>query len=96
MVDQPGCGESVRLRLFLQQFLPLLRSCPHELVDLFIVTAGQQRGFAYQKLLQTSRAIHKLGLGVLTARVKPYAVQPPVPTIAELTRLRVGEQEEFA
>jgi hypothetical protein len=83
MVDQPGSGILVRLRPFLRQFLPLLRGCPRDLVDLFIVTADQQRRFAYEKLLRKSRAIHKLGLGVLTARVKPYSVRPPVPTITE-------------
>jgi hypothetical protein len=95
MVDQPGPGVFVRLRLFLRQFLPVLRGCPWETVDLFIVTADQQRRFAYQKLLLRNRAIHKLGMGALTARVKPYSVQPPVPTIAELARPRADEQEAF-
>jgi hypothetical protein len=83
MIDQPGPGEFVRLRVFLRQFLPVLRGCPRELLDLFIVTADQRRRFAYQKLLQRSRAILKLGVGPLLGRIKPYGVQPPVPTIAE-------------
>jgi hypothetical protein len=53
------------------------------LLDLFIVTADQRRRFAYQKLMQKSRAIHKLGLGSLAPRIRPYSVRPPVPTIIE-------------
>jgi hypothetical protein len=83
VVDQPGPSEFVRLRVFLRQFLPLLRSCRDEMVDLFVVTPDQRRRFAYQKLLQKSRAIHKLGVGPFLSRVKPYCVQPPVPTIIE-------------
>ena len=83
MVDQPGPGEFVRLRVFLRQFLPLLRGCPHEMVDLFIVTPDQRRRFAYQKLLQKSRAILRLGVGPFLSRVKPFSVRPPVPTIIE-------------
>jgi hypothetical protein len=82
-VDQPGLGEFVRLQVFLRQFLPLLRSCPNEMVDLFIVTPYQRRRFAYQKLLQRSRAILKLGVGPFLSRIKPFSVRPPVPTIIE-------------
>jgi hypothetical protein len=69
MVDQSGPGEFLRLRVFLKQFLPLLRSCPNEMVDLFIVTPDQRRRFVYQKLLQRSRAILKLGVGPFLGRV---------------------------
>jgi len=96
MVDQPGPDVFVRLRLFLRQFLPVLRGCPRELLDLFIVTADQQRKFAYEKLLRRSRAIHKLGLGVLTARVKPYAVQPPAPTISEAIWPKTNKYDALA
>ncbi len=82
MIDQPGPDVFVRLRLFLRQFLPVLRSV-REVIDLLIVTADQQRRYAYEKLLRRSRAIHKLGLGSLAPRIKPYCVQPPVPTIIE-------------
>ena len=96
MIDQPGPGEFVRLRVFLRQFLPVLRGCPRELLDLFIVTADQRRRFAYQKLLQKSRAIHKLGLGKLAPRIRPYSVRPPVPTIIETIWPAADKYDESA
>jgi hypothetical protein len=96
MVDQPGPVVFVRLRLFLRQFLPVVRGCPRELVDLFIVTADQRRRFAYQKLFQRSRAILKLGLGGLASRIKPYSVQPPVPTIIEAIWPSADKYDESA
>lgn len=96
MVDQPGPGEFVRLRVFLRQFLPLLRSCRDKIVDLFIVTPDQRRSFAYQKLLQRSRAIHKLGVGPFLSRVKPHYVKPPVPTIIETIWPTTDKYDESA
>jgi len=81
-VDQPVPSAFVRLRVFLRQFLPVLRSV-QEHIELFIVTADQRRRFEYEKLLRRSRAIHKLGLGRLAPRIKPYSVRPPVPTIID-------------
>jgi len=81
-VDQPVPTAFFRLRLFLRQFLPVLRSVQEE-IDLFIVTPDQRRKFEYEKLLRRSRAIHKLGLGSLAPRIRPYCVRPPVPTIIE-------------
>jgi hypothetical protein len=95
MVDQPGPDQFVRLRLFLRQFLPVLRSV-REQIDLFIVTPDQRRKFAYEKLLRTIRAIHKLGLGSLAPRIKPYSVRPPVPTIIETTWPKADEYDEIA
>lgn len=95
MIDQPGPDQFVRLRLFLRQFLPVLRSV-REQIDLFIVTPDQRRKFAYEKLLRTSRAIHKLGLGSLAPRIKPYSVRPPVPTIIETTWPKADQYDEIA
>lgn len=81
-VDQPVPSAFVRLRLFLRQFLPVLRAV-QERIDLFIVTPDQRHRFEYEKLLRRSRAIHKLGLGSLATRIRPYTVRPPVPSIAE-------------
>ncbi|HZU42105.1 MAG TPA: hypothetical protein VE994_05495 [Terriglobales bacterium] len=81
-VDQPVPSAFVRLRLFLRQFLPVLRAV-QERIDLFIVTPDQRHRFEYEKLLRRSRAIHKLGLGSLAPRIRPYTVRPPVPTIIE-------------
>ncbi len=72
-----------RLRVFIRQYLPILRHLRDDL-DLLIVTADKRRAFTYQRLLRTNRTVHKLGLGALTARVKPYSVKPPVPTIDEV------------
>ena len=80
MVDVLQPGMMSRLRVFIRQYLPLLRHLRDD-VDLLIVTADKRRAFTYQRLLRTNRTIHKLGLGALTTRVKPYSVKPPVPTI---------------
>jgi hypothetical protein len=93
-VDLPQPGVLSRLRLFLRQFLPLLRRLRQEL-DLLIVTADPQRCSTYQRLLRTHRAIHKLGLGELTERVKPYSVHSPVPSIPELLWPRTDSNETF-
>ncbi|PYU28761.1 MAG: hypothetical protein DMG32_01945 [Acidobacteria bacterium] len=95
MIDQPRPDQFVRLRLFLRQFLPVLRSV-REQIDLFIVTPDQQRKFAYEKLLRTSRAIHKLGLGSLAPRIKTYSVRPPVPTIIEAIWPKADKYDEIA
>lgn len=84
MVDLLQPGMMSRLRLFIRQYLPLLRRLRDD-VDLLIVTADKRRAFTYQRLLRTNRTIHKLGLGALTERVKPYSVKPPVPTIEAMT-----------
>ncbi len=81
-LPQPGVGR--RLRLFIRQYLPLLRHLRQEL-DLLIVTADKRRAYMYQRLLRTNRAIQKLDLFSLVERIKPYSVRPPVPTITELT-----------
>ena len=95
MVDQPGPGEFVRLRLFLRQFLPVLRSV-REVIDLLIVTADQQRWYAYRKLLRSNRAILKLGLGNLAPRIKPYRVRQRVPTIAETIWPKIDKYDALA
>jgi hypothetical protein len=84
MVDLLQPGMLSRLRVFLRQYLPVLRHLRDEL-DLLIVTADKRRAFTYQRLLRTNRTIFKLGLGALTTRIKPYSVKPPVPTIDEVT-----------
>lgn len=81
-LPQPGAGR--RLRLFIRQYLPLLRHLRHEL-DLLVVTADKRRAYMYQRLLRTNRAIQKLDLFSLVERIKPYCVKPPVPSITELT-----------
>jgi hypothetical protein len=80
MVDLLQPGMMSRLRVFIRQYLPLLRHMRDDL-DLLIVTADKRRAFTYQRLLRTNRTIHKLGLGGLTTRVKPHSVKPPAPTI---------------
>lgn len=94
-VDQPGPGVFVRLRLFLRQFLRVLRSVQEE-IDLFIVTPDQRRRFEYEKVLRRSRAIHKLGLGSLAPRIRPYCVRPPVPTIIETIWPSADKYDESA
>jgi len=84
MVELPQPGICRRLRLFIRQYLPLLRHLRHDL-DLLVITADKRRAFTYQRLLRTNRTIQKLVLGSLAERIKPYSVRPPVPTIAELT-----------
>jgi hypothetical protein len=54
-------------------------------LDLLVVTADKRRAYTYQRLLRTNPTIHKLGLGSLAERIKPYSVRPPVPSITELT-----------
>ena len=83
MVDLLQPGMLSRLRVFIRQYLPVLRHLRDEL-DLLIVTADKRRAFTYQRLLRTNRTILKLALGALTTRVKPYSVKPPVPTIDEV------------
>lgn len=83
MIDLLQPGMMSRLRVFIRQYLPLLRHLRDD-VDLLIVTADKRRAFTYQRLLRTNRTIHKLGLGALTTRVKPYSVKPPAPTIDEV------------
>jgi hypothetical protein len=69
---------------FIREFLPLLRYLRLE-PDLLIVTADKGRSYACEQLLKQHRAIHKLGLGELRNRIKPYSVKPPMPSIAGLT-----------
>lgn len=84
MIDLLQPGLMSRLRVFIRQYLPILRHL-RDNVDLLIVTADKRRAFTYQRLLRTNRTVHKLGPGALTARVKPYSVKPPVPTIDAMT-----------
>lgn len=98
MVDEPGPRALLRLKLFIRQFLPLLRYFRTE-PDLLIVTADQQRRHLYERLLRRHRAIHKLGLGELSNRIRPYRVRPPVPSITGLTWPRTDKDdlvEEFS
>ena len=83
-VDLPQPGMLRRLRLFIRQYLPLLRHLRHDL-DLLVVTADKRRAYTYQRLLRTNRTIQKLELFSLAERIKPYSVRPPVPSITELT-----------
>jgi hypothetical protein len=84
MIDLQQRGMMSRLRVFIRDYLPLLRHLRDEM-DLLIVTADKHRAFAYQRLLRTNRTILRLGLGALTTRVKPYTVKPPAPTIDDVT-----------
>ena len=84
MIDLLQPGMMSRLRVFVRQYLPLLRHL-HDDLDLLIVTADKRRAFTYQRLLRTNRTVIRLGLGALTARVKPYSVKPPAPTIDAIT-----------
>jgi hypothetical protein len=92
MIDLPQPGVLSRLRLFLRQSLPMLR-CLRQELDLLIITADQPRCYTYQRLLRTHPAVHKLGLGELIHRVKPYSVRPPVPTITEVVWPRTDPNE---
>jgi len=94
-IDQQVPTAFVRLRLFLRQFLPVLRAV-QERIDLFIVTPDQRRRFEYEKLLRKSRAIHKLGLGSLAPRIRPYSVRPPVPTIIDTIWPSADKYDESA
>jgi hypothetical protein len=94
MIDLPQPGVLSRMRVFVCQYLPLLR-CLRQELDLLIVTADQSRCYTYQRLLRTHPAIHKLGLGELIQRVKPYSVRSPVPTITELVWPRREPSEKF-
>jgi len=67
-----------------------------EEIDLFIVTPDQRRRFEYEKLLRRSRAIHKLGLGSLAPRIRPYSVRPPVPTIIDTIWPSADKYDEAA
>jgi hypothetical protein len=93
-VDLPQPGVVRRLRLFIRQYLPLLRHLRHEL-DLLVVTTDKRRAYTYQRLLRTNRTIQKLGLGSLVERIKPHSVRPPVPTVTELTWPK-AENEDWA
>ena len=84
MIDQPQPGALAQLKVYIRQFLPLLRRLRGE-PYLLVVTADKARCHLYEKLLKRHRAIHKLGLGELSRQIKPLAVKPPVPSIAELT-----------
>lgn len=88
MIDQPEPGALMRLKVFIREFLPLLRHLRKE-PDLLVVTADKQRCRLYEWFLKRHRAIHKLGLGELSKLIKPYCVKPPVPTIAELSGPKV-------
>ena len=94
MIDQPQPGPLMRLKVFIREFLPLLRYFRTE-PDLLIVTADKNRCQLYERLLKRHRAIQKLGLGELSNRIRPYCVQPPVPSIAELTWQRFDKHEPF-
>jgi hypothetical protein len=93
MVDQPQPGVLLRLKVFIREFLPLLRQFGKEL-DLLIVTADKGRSYAYERLLKRHRAILKLRLGELTKQIKTYAVKPPVPSIAGVTWPTADEHGE--
>jgi hypothetical protein len=84
MIDQPQPGALAQLRVYIQQFLPLLRRLRGE-PDLLVVTADKARCHLYEQLLRRHRAIQKLGLGELSRQIKPCSVKPPVPSIADLT-----------
>jgi hypothetical protein len=84
MIDLPQPGLSMQLKLFIREFLPLLRRLYKE-PDLLIVTPDKGRAYVYERLLKRHRAILKLGLGELAKQIKPHAVKPPVPSIAGLT-----------
>jgi hypothetical protein len=94
MIDIPAPGVLTRLKVFLREFLPLLRHFRTE-PDLFIVTTDKGRSHSYERLLKRHRAIHKLGLGELTNRVKTYCVKPPLPSIADLTWPTTEEDSKF-
>ena len=84
MVDQPQPGMLLRLKVFIREFLPLLRHLRRE-PDLLVVTANKGRSYVYERLLKRHRAIHKLGLGELSNLIRTYCVKPPVVSIAGLT-----------
>jgi hypothetical protein len=94
MIDPPQPGVLARLRLFIREFLPLLRYFRGE-PDLLVVTADKSRCQLYERLLKGHRDIQKLALGELRERIKPYCVRPPVPSITEITWPRAGEHETF-
>ena len=95
MVDHPQPGVLRRLKVFIREFLPLLRHLRRE-PDLLIVTADKTRSYVYERLLKRHRAIHKLGLGELSDRIRAYSVKPPVASIAGLTWPTADEQGEFS
>jgi hypothetical protein len=94
MIDPPQPGVLPRLRLFIREFLPLLRHFRTE-PDLLMVTADKARRQLYERLLRRHRAIQKLGLSELSNRIKPYCVKPPVPSITELVWPRTDPNETF-
>jgi len=94
MIDQPQPKALYQLRVFIEEFRPLLGRWRNE-PDLLIVTADKGRCYVYERLLKRHPAIHKLGLGELHSRVKPYSVKPPVPCIAELTWLKREDNRDF-
>ena len=93
MIDLPLPGVLTRLKVFIRAFLPLLRQIRGE-PDLLIVTADKARSYVYERL-KRHRAIHKLGLADLSHRIKPYCVQPPVPSIPGVTWPTADEDSEF-
>jgi hypothetical protein len=94
MIDLPQPGILIRLKVFIREFLPLVRHLRTE-PDLFIVTADKSRCHTYERLLKRHRAIHKLGLGELSNRLRTYCVKPPVPSIADLTWPTADEDGAF-
>jgi hypothetical protein len=94
MIDPPQPGILTRLKVFIREFLPLLRYLRLE-PDLLIVTADKSRCYLYERLLKRHRAIQKLGLGELSNRIKPYSVKPPVPSLAGLTWPRGDNPDDF-
>lgn len=84
MIDQPQPGALTRLKVFIREFLPLLRHMRKE-PDLLVVTADKQRCRLHEWYLKRHSVIQKLGLGELSKLVRAYSVKPPVPCILELT-----------
>ncbi len=94
MIDVPDPKVLTRLKVFIRDYLPLLRHFRTE-PDLFIVTADKERCQLYERLLKRHRTIHELGLGELSRHIKPYCVRPPVPTITEMSWPKADEHESY-
>jgi hypothetical protein len=92
MIDQPQSGALAQLKVYIRQFLPLLRRLRGE-PYLLVVTADKARCHLYEQLLRRHRAVHKLGLGELSRQIKPLSVKPPLPSIAELTWPRADKDD---
>src|SRR5262249_10175307 len=93
MIDQPQPGMLQRLRLFIREFLPLLRHLGKEL-DLLMVCADKGRCHTYERLLKRHRSIQKLGLLELSSRIRTYCVKQ-APSITGLTWPKAEEDSEF-